>query len=143
MYHAGPARKARDEMIDTTYSITDLAREFGVTPRTLRWYEDEGLLDPERRGTHRVFSVRDRTRLLLILRGKRIGFSLAEIREIIDMYDAAPGEQGQLRTLLDRIEEHRRDLEARRNDIDRTLSDLSLVERKARTRLNQLEPPER
>jgi DNA-binding transcriptional MerR regulator len=124
--------------MDTTYSISDLAAEFGLTPRTLRWYEDEGLLRPERNGSHRVFSTRDRTRLRLILRGKRLGFSLAEIREIVEMYDAAPGERGQLLTLLRRIEEHRNDLGARMHDLQRTLADLDEVEQRARDRLGEL-----
>lgn len=124
--------------IDTTYTISDLAAEFGLTPRTLRWYEDEGLLRPERNGSHRVFTARDRTRLRLILRGKRLGFSLAEIREIVDMYDAAPGERGQLLTLLRRIEEHRTDLGARMHDLQRTLADLDEVEQRARHRLAEL-----
>jgi DNA-binding transcriptional MerR regulator len=104
----------------------------------LRWYEDEGLLRPERNGSHRVFSTRDRTRLRLILRGKRLGFSLAEIREIVEMFDAAPGERGQLLILLRRIEEHRNDLGARMHDLQRTLADLDEVEQRARDRLGEL-----
>lgn len=125
--------------MDRRYTISDLASEFGITPRTLRWYEGEGLLRPERSGSHRVFSSRDRTRLRLILRGKRLGFSLSEIREIVDMYDAAPGERGQLDTLLRRIEEHRRDLSERLNDLRRTLADLDEVERRATERLAELD----
>lgn len=129
----------REEVPDSgEFSISDLSNEFDVTPRTLRWYETEGLLRPGRRGTQRVYRTRDRTRLRLILRGKRIGFSLAEIREIVDMYDAAPGEQGQLELLMDRIADRRDELEARRSDIDRTLADLEEVERRARQRLTEL-----
>ena len=122
-----------------SYSISDLAREFGVTTRTIRFYEDEGLISPTRDGQRRIFSPRDRTRLKLILRGKRIGFSLAEIREIVDMYAADPGESGQLRHLIDRIATQRTELEARRSVIDRTLADLAEVEDNAQRRLAELE----
>ncbi len=122
----------------TEYTISDLAAEFEVTPRTLRWYEDAGLLSPGRRGSHRIYAPRDRTRLRLILRGKRIGFTLAEIREIIDMYDAAPGEHGQLNRLLERIEARRRELERRRSDIDRTLDELDALEHRATQRLDEI-----
>ncbi|NIW86644.1 MAG: MerR family transcriptional regulator, partial [Gammaproteobacteria bacterium] len=74
--------------MNTVYSIGDLAREFDVTPRTIRFYEDQGLLSPARSGQNRVYTARDRTRLKLILRGKRLGFSLSEIRDILDLYDA-------------------------------------------------------
>lgn len=121
------------------YTISDLAAEFDVTTRTIRFYEAEGLISPTREGQRRVFSARDRTRLKLILRGKRIGFTLAEIREIIDMYDAAPGEAGQLRHLIDRIANQRAELEARRAVIEGTLRDLDEVERNAVRRLDQLE----
>ena len=85
-----------------TWTITELAEEYAVTLRTIRFYEDRGLLSPERRGSQRVFHPRDRVRLGLILRGKRLGFSLEEIAKIVDMYDAEPGEAGQLRYLLGR-----------------------------------------
>ena len=93
-----------------TWSITSLAEEFGVTLRTLRHYEDVGLITPERRGTTRVFHARDRIRLRLILRGKRLGFSLPEIRTIVNMYDEQPGEAGQLQYLLDQIDVRRAEL---------------------------------
>ncbi len=122
----------------TTYTISDLANEFAVTTRTIRFYEAEGMISPERDGQRRIFSVRDRTRLKLILRGKRIGFTLAEIRDIIDMYDSHPGEAGQLRHLVDRIERQRTELETRRSVIDTTLADLAEVEANARARLTEL-----
>lgn len=121
-----------------TFTISDLATEFGVTTRTIRFYEAEGMLSPTRDGQRRIFSSRDRTRLKLILRGKRIGFTLAEIREIVDMYDSAPGEAGQLRHLIARIETQRTELEARRTVIETTLTDLAEVERNARERLAEL-----
>src|SRR4051812_26013606 len=92
-------------------SIGQIADEYGVTHRTVRFYEDRGLLAPERRGTRRIYHQRDRVRLGLILRGKRLGFTLEEITRIIDMYDEQPGEAGQLRYLLAQIEERRQDLE--------------------------------
>lgn len=121
-----------------TYTISELAEEFDVTTRAIRFYEDEGLLSPQREGTRRIFHGRDRTRLRLILRGKRIGFSLADIREIIDMYDTAPGEAGQLEALLERIAAHREELTARRSVIERTLADLDNVARDAQRRLGEL-----
>src|SRR6476646_3108067 len=95
-------------------TIAQIAQEYGVTHRTVRFYEDKGLIAPERRGTRRIYHARDRVRLGLILRGKRLGFSLEEITRIIDMYDEQPGEQGQLRYLLGQIEDRRVDLEQRR-----------------------------
>ncbi|HEX2174557.1 MAG TPA: MerR family DNA-binding transcriptional regulator [Nocardioidaceae bacterium] len=121
-----------------TWSITDIAEEFGVTLRTIRFYEDRGLLTPERRGTTRVFHPRDRVRLALILRGKRLGFSLGEIATIVDMYDAEPGEVGQLRYLLEQIDVRRTELEQRRKDIEDTLADLAEVERRCHDDLRRL-----
>jgi DNA-binding transcriptional MerR regulator len=117
------------------WSITALAEEFGVTLRTIRHYEDVGLLFPERRGTQRVFHARDRTRLRLILRGKRLGFSLPEIRTIVNMYDEQPGEAGQLHYLLDQIEVRRAELERLRTDIDDTMRELDVVADRCRADL--------
>ena len=123
---------------ERTWSIAELAAEFGVTLRTIRFYEDVGLVSPERRGRARVFHPRDRVRLELVVRGKRLGFSLEEIRRIVDMYDAEPGEVGQLRYLLDQIAVRRAELEQRRADIDRTLTELAEVERRCRDDLGRL-----
>jgi DNA-binding transcriptional MerR regulator len=117
-----------------------VAAEFGVTHRTVRFYEDQGLVSPERRGTQRVFHPRDRVRMALVLRGRRLGFDLAEIRRIIDMYDQEPGEAGQLRYLLEQIAERRAALEQRRRDIELTLSELDAVEQRCRTALGTLSP---
>lgn len=128
-------------MTDTTVkTIADLAREFGVTARTIRFYEAEGMLSPERAGTQRLYHPRDRVRLKLILRGKRLGFSLAEIREIIDLYDSAPGEVAQLYHFLDKIAERRADLEQKQRDIEVTLKELQQVEDSCRSRLSELSP---
>lgn len=118
-----------------TYGIADLAREFDVTTRTLRFYEDEGLIAPERQGQKRIFSARDRVRLKLILRGKRLGFSIGEIREIINLYDAPPGEAGQIRFFLDKIRERRAALERQRDDIAATLKELNDVEARCSAQL--------
>ena len=121
-----------------TYGIAELAREFGVTARTIRHYEDEGLIAPLRDGQRRVYRPRDRTRLRLILRGRRLGFALAEVREIVDLYDAAPGEAGQLELLLAKIVGRRAELEAKRADIEATLADLETVARNCRKRLKKM-----
>jgi DNA-binding transcriptional MerR regulator len=121
-----------------TWSITDLAAEYDVTLRTIRHYEDVGLLSPERRGTTRVFHNRDRIRLALILRGKRLGFSLDEIATIVNMYDEQPGEAGQLQYLIDQIDVRRAELLQRRRDIEETLAELERVEARCREDLARL-----
>jgi DNA-binding transcriptional MerR regulator len=123
----------------STWSITELAEEFGVTLRTIRHYEDVGLITPERRGSSRVFHTRDRIRLQLILRGKRLGFSLPEIRTIVNMYDEQPGEAGQLQYLLDQIDVRRAELDQLRRDIDETMAELAHVEQRCREDLAALE----
>ena len=123
---------------DGTWTISELAEEYDVTLRTLRHYEDIGLLSPERRGTTRVFHHRDRIRLELILRGKRLGFTLPEIATIVNMYDDQPGEAGQLEYLLDQIEVRRAELAQRRRDIDATLAELAEVEARCREDLARL-----
>lgn len=120
------------------YTITELTREFGVSTRTLRFYEDEGLLHPVRRGRTRLFRPSDRHILKQILRGKRLGFSIAEIHEIIQMYKEPPGESGQLRLLMKRVEEKRGDLRQKRRDIDDTLSELDGIEEACIERLAEL-----
>jgi DNA-binding transcriptional MerR regulator len=124
---------------DSELTIAQIAREYGVTHRTVRFYEDRGLIAPERRGTRRIYHPRDRVRLGLILRGKRLGFSLEEITRIIDMYDDQPGESGQLRYLLAQIEDRRTDLEQRRRDVLAALDELDELERRCRDDLDRLE----
>jgi DNA-binding transcriptional MerR regulator len=122
----------------STWSIAELAVAYGVTLRTIRFYEDKGLLTPERRGTARVYHPRDKVRLGLILRGKRLGFTLDEIATIVDMYDAEPGEEGQLVYLLEQIGSRRAELEQRRRDINETLLELAEVERRCQADLKAL-----
>jgi DNA-binding transcriptional MerR regulator len=117
--------------VPTTYSIQELSREFSVTPRALRFYEDKGLLAPARRGATRRYSDRDRVRLRLTLRGKRLGFSLDECLEIIELYDPSqPNNPRQLMTLLDRIRAHRAALVEKLADIEETLRAMDGVEQK-------------
>ncbi len=122
-----------------TYSVGQLADELGVTTRTLRFWEEAGIVSPARTsGSMRVYDARDRARLVLALRGKRFGMSLAEIREIVDMYDAEPGEAGQIRRLLASLEGVRADLIERREEIARTLAEVDDVTRRCQARLDQL-----
>ncbi len=120
------------------YSITELTREFEISTRTLRFYEDEGLIKPVRRGRTRLFRSSDRQLVRQILRGKRLGFSIAEIREIILMYKEPPGEAGQLRLMIKRIEEKREDLRQKRRDLEETLAELDRAEDACVERLAEL-----
>lgn len=119
------------------YSISELAREFDVTPRTIRFYEAEGLLAPRREGQRRIYTQRDRTRLKLTLRGKRLGLALSEIREIVDMYDTGRDERPQLERFLAVLEAHKRQLEQQRLDIEAQLSEIGLFEKRCRKLLSE------
>jgi DNA-binding transcriptional MerR regulator len=123
-----------------SYTVGQLAAELGVTTRTLRFYEEAGIVTPARTasGSARVYTARDRARLVLALRGKRFGMSLAEIREIVDMYDAEPGEAGQIRRLLASLETLRTDLLARQSELARTLAEVDDVSRRCTSRLAEL-----
>ena len=114
--------------MQASFSIGDLARELRVTTRTIRFYEDQGLLTPERQGQNRIYGPRDRVRLKLILRGKRLGFSLREVKDMLDMYDAPEGEVGQLRYFIERMRQRRGDLERQRDDIEQVLAELDELE---------------
>ncbi|MGB8382844.1 MAG: MerR family DNA-binding transcriptional regulator [Dermatophilaceae bacterium] len=121
-----------------TWTIAQIADEFGVTHRTVRHYEELGLIAPERRGTQRVYHRRDRTRLDLILRGKRLGFPLEEIRTIIELYDAPRGKASQLEYVLAQIDNRRADLEQRRRDLEAALTELDTFEHRCRDELSAL-----
>lgn len=123
-----------------TWSVRELADEFGVTTRTLRFYESEGLLAPDRDGTMRIYSARDHARLQLILRGRRFGMTLTEIAEIVTMYDGAEtSERRQLTTLLARLAEISADLRSRQRDLRRTLVEVDDVTARCRARLDHLD----
>ncbi len=119
-----------------TYTISDLSREFGVTTRTIRHYEAEGLLTPARDGQNRIYSARDRVHLKLILRGKRLGFSLREIAELFEMYDAPNGQVSQLKTFIGKMHARRETLLKQREDIDRVLEELDRLESRCSEILN-------
>ena len=121
-----------------TFTIRQIAEEFDVTHRTVRHYEELGLITPERVGTTRIYHRRDKTRLNLILRGKRLGFPLEEIRTIIDLYDAPRGRRSQLEYVLGQIDERRADLEQRRRDLDDAISELGRFEDSCRADLSRL-----
>lgn len=116
------------EIEQRSYSIGDLAAAFDITPRSIRFYEDEGLLSPERAGLARIYSHRDRARLALICRGKRLGFSLAEIREFLDLYDREHGQVGQMSYFLGRARARRAALETQLVDVQQTIEDLKGIE---------------
>lgn len=109
----------------TRWTISQLAQEFGITPRTIRFYEDEGLIAPERQGRQRVYTTRDRARLKLAMRGRRLGLSLAEIRDLMDMYESPQDTHRQLEHYLEVLGEHRAMLERKREDIEVTLAEIA------------------
>jgi DNA-binding transcriptional MerR regulator len=118
-----------------TYTITELAQEFDITPRAIRFYEDMGLLEPARAGRNRVYTQRDRTRLKLTLRGKRLGLALSEIKQLVDMYDSASDNAPQLEAFLVVLGDHRRQLEQQREDLEVTLAEIEQHEARCRTLL--------
>jgi DNA-binding transcriptional MerR regulator len=122
-----------------TYGISDLARELDITPRTIRFYEEQGMLSPERRGQERVYSARDKVILKLILRGKRIGFSLAECRELIELYDPVHGNRKQLDTFMRKIDERRTQLDQQLLDIRQMQIELDNAEERCRNALAALD----
>ena len=123
------------------FTVNQLAEELGVTARAIRFYEAKGLIAPRRAGTTRVFDRRDRARLLLVLRGKRLGFSLASIREFLDLYDADRSQGAQIRLFLERARERIRELERQREDLDQTLRELREVEAEAERVLRGRDEP--
>ena len=119
------------------YSIGDLAREFDVTTRAIRFYEDQGLLAPRREGQRRIYTPRDRARLKLTLRGKRLGLTLSEIRELIDMYEPGRDERPQLTRFLAVLAQHKSLLEQQRGDIEAQLSEITAFEKRIRKSLGE------
>ena len=119
------------------FSISELAREFEITPRAIRFYEDQGLLAPRRDGQRRIYTPRDRTRLKLTLRGKRLGLTLSEIRELIDMYEPGRDARPQLERFLAVLESHKASLLQQRSDIEAQLAELQTFEKRVRKQLRQ------
>lgn len=125
-------------MAMSTYTITELAREFDITPRAIRFYEDQGLIMPKREGAGgrtRVYGPRDRTRLKLTLRGKRLGLTLSEIKDLVDMYESPKDSSAQLNRFLAVLARHREALELQREDLEITLAEISAHEEKCRRML--------
>ena len=119
------------------WTISDFAREFDITPRTIRFYEDQGIVSPGRAGMQRIFSARDRTRLMLALRGKRLGLQLAQIRELIDMYESPTDTVPQLRHYLSVLATQRDALAAQRRDLDETLAEIEAQNARCEALLRQ------
>ena len=117
--------------MDELFSITELAKLLGITPRAIRFYEDRGLVTPRRVGTTRVYGHRDRARMILVLRGKRLGFSLRDIKEYLDLYDVEPTHVEQIRLLRDKIRARVAQLEDQRRALDQTLAELREIERQS------------
>ncbi|ALP43029.1 MerR family DNA-binding transcriptional regulator [Aeromonas schubertii] len=124
--------------MNRTYTISQLAQEFDITPRTIRYYEDEGLLTPTREGQSRIYNQRDRTRLKLILRGKRLGFSLAEVRELFELYDADPSSRTQLHSMLALITVRRAALDQQMEDIRMVMAELEAAAKRCQRALDDL-----
>src|SRR5438874_13140817 len=126
-----------EETERTEFSIGELAREFDVTPRAIRFYEAEGLISPRRDGQRRIYTPRDRTRLKLTLRGKRLGLTLAEIRELIDMYEPGRDERAQLERFREVLAAHRKSLRQQRADIEAQLAEIATFEKRVRKQLGR------
>jgi DNA-binding transcriptional MerR regulator len=122
---------------DAFHTVTQLANELGVTARTIRFYEDKGLISPQRAGSTRVYTARDRARMILILRGKRLGFSLREIKDYLDLYDMDPTRAEQLRVLRDAVGKRLASLRDQRKALEETIRELEAVEQEAESALSQ------
>ncbi len=134
---SAPRDQSRDRDPSRIYSIAELAREFAITARTIRFYEDEGMIKPRRQGLTRLYSAGDRTRLGWILRGKRLGFSLAEIKQLLDLYQVDRTGVQQMRELLRRSRLHIADLERKRGDLDQHIAEFKDVEAQVAAELRQ------
>jgi DNA-binding transcriptional MerR regulator len=122
------------------YSIGELSAEFGISTRAIRFYESKGLLSPDRVGSNRIYTKRDRARLILVLRGKRLGFTLEEISEYLDLYDADPNQIAQTRLLLQKTESSISELEGKRRDIDEALRELREIQAQCISQLKSQNP---
>jgi DNA-binding transcriptional MerR regulator len=122
------------------YTVTELAKELGMTPRAIRFYEDKGLIAPRRAGANRVYTPRDRARMIVILRGKRLGFSLSEIKDYIELYDADPTQRTQMLMLKEALAKRREQLSAQRAAIDEALSELDEIAAQTEAALQQTNP---
>ena len=135
----GPkSRLAKSRVIEDLVTVTDLAQQLGISARTLRFYEDKGLIAPRRVGAARAYSYRERARMILILRGKELGFSLREIKDYLDLYDADPKHETQTLVLLRKIADRRRQLEQKRDAIEQALQGLDDLERDAQAILTRI-----
>lgn len=132
---APPLDAAPSDRSEKLYTVTELARDLGVTARTLRFYEDRGLIAPRRAGTTRIYSRRERGRMIIVLRGKRLGFTLREIKEYLDLYDADPRHSEQLHRLEQRVADRIAHLENQRQALDETLAELNEIRNQARQAL--------
>ncbi|MEP9353126.1 MerR family DNA-binding transcriptional regulator [Xanthobacter sp. KR7-65] len=130
-------RSGAGALTDTFFTVTELARDLSVTPRTIRFYEDKGLIAPRRAGTMRVYTKRDRARMVLILRGKRLGFSLREIKDYLDLYDMDPSQAEQIRLLLKKVQNRLEMLEDQRLALEETIVELKEIEEQANSALAQ------
>jgi DNA-binding transcriptional MerR regulator len=137
-----PERSSKDSAL-RTFTITELAAEFDVTPRAIRFYEDMGLLEPARSGRNRVYSHRDRTRLKLTLRGKRLGLSLLEVKQLVDMYDSSGDTTQQLKAFLEILKRHREQLARQLEDIEITLAEIDQNEERCKRLLSEAAHAER
>ena len=136
--HAAPAASdGESRPVPVSYTITELAQEFEITPRAIRFYEDLGLLQPRREGRHRIYSHRDRTRLKLTLRGKRLGLPLQDIKQLVDMYETGTDTRPQLEAFIEVLRAHRRQLEQQLEDIQVTLEEIDEHESKCRQLLEK------
>ena len=127
-----------NDKTQVTFTIGELAKEFDITTRSIRFYEDEGLLTPQRKGQSRIYNAKDKTRLKLILRGKRLGFSLSDTKTIFELYDTEQTEEKQLKKMLKLIEEKREHLKQQQRDLEEILDDLSSLERSCAESLTKL-----
>jgi len=137
-----PVRSAK-ESANRTFTITELATEFDVTPRAIRFYEDMGLLEPTRVGRNRVYTHRDRTRLKLTLRGKRLGLSLLEVKQLVDMYNSSGDSTQQLTAFLEILQNHREQLARQLEDIEITLAEIDQNEERCKRLLREARQTER